>query len=168
MCGMSVGPRAICHVDLALFQNIESNRKENTGARSSSCWLLVLVLVLTPKHPRLMSTKTKGRRLSGWKAEDAQNLIEENDDESERVAAARQKSEEAERLAQKARSPFKETPNRKARTAVLTDMYSDAIQMCAENVRRRPPTLSPERAAHSWRHATPENQREEHLGARPD
>lgn len=131
-------------------------------------WLLVLVLVLTPKHPRLMSTKTKGRRLSGWKAEDAQNLIEENDDESERVAAARQKSEEAERLAQKARSPFKETPNRKARTAVLTDMYSDAIQMCAENVRRPPPTLSPERAAHSWRHATPENQREEHLGARPD
>lgn len=86
---------------------------------------------------RLSGVGGNGRRLSGWRAEDAENFLEENDDESERVEAARQKAEEEKRRAQQARSPFKETPGRKARTAVLTDMYSDAIQMCAENVSRR-------------------------------
>jgi pyruvate/2-oxoacid:ferredoxin oxidoreductase beta subunit len=90
------------------------------------------------KSRRLSGVGGSGRRLSaGWRAEDAENFLEENDDESERVAAANQKREEAENLAKKTRSPYKETPNRKARTAVLTDMYADAIQMCAENVRRR-------------------------------
>jgi len=91
----------------------------------------------TGKSRRLSGVGGSGRRLSaGWRAEDAENFLEENDDESERVAAANRKREEAEKLAQKTRSPFKETPMRKARTAVLTDMYADAIQMCAENVRR--------------------------------
>jgi len=88
------------------------------------------------KSRRLSGVGGSGRRLSaGWRAEDAENFLEENDDESERVAAANQKRQEAEKLAKQTRSPYKETPNRKARTAVLTDMYSDAIQMCAENVR---------------------------------
>ena len=76
------------------------------------------------------------RRLSGVRPENAENLFEENDDDAEREKAADQKREEAERRAQKARSPFRETPGHSARTAVLTDMYSDCIQLCAENVSR--------------------------------
>ena len=34
-----------------------------------------------------------GRRLSGWKAEDVENLFDENDDEAEREAAAKRKAE---------------------------------------------------------------------------
>eukprot|EP00965_Chrysotila_dentata_P255220 6212145-Pleurochrysis_carterae.AAC.4 len=79
--------------------------------------------------------QSSGRRLSGWRPEDVENLFDENDDDAEKRRAAEQKQEEAERKAQHARSPYRETPRHQARTALLTDMYSDCIQLCAENVR---------------------------------
>ncbi len=73
------------------------------------------------------------RRLSA--SFDAENvaLHLQNDDDAERSAAKRVKHAEAARRAAKARSPFKETPRHQAKTAAITTMYNDAIQMCAEN-----------------------------------
>lgn len=77
------------------------------------------------------------RRLSGASLLSA--ALEENDDDAEREMFAKQKRAEAERRAEKARSPFRETPGHQARTAQITDMYSDCITLCAENVRAPKP-----------------------------
>eukprot|EP00310_Coccolithus_braarudii_P021663 CAMPEP_0183335996 /NCGR_PEP_ID=MMETSP0164_2-20130417/4114_1 /TAXON_ID=221442 /ORGANISM="Coccolithus pelagicus ssp braarudi, Strain PLY182g" /LENGTH=716 /DNA_ID=CAMNT_0025505445 /DNA_START=42 /DNA_END=2192 /DNA_ORIENTATION=- len=77
--------------------------------------------------------QSNGRRLSGWRPEDVENLLDANDDEEERREAAELKREMAERKAQQARSPYRETPRHQARTAILTDMYSESIKLCAEN-----------------------------------
>ncbi len=74
---------------------------------------------------------SSGRRLSGWRPEDVENLFDENDDDEERNKAVERKKQEA--LKKKTRSPFRETPGHQRRL----QMYKDCIQMTTENVRRR-------------------------------
>ena len=66
-----------------------------------------------------------GRRLSGWRAEDAENYIEENDDDKEREAAAEQRK--AQLAKEKTKSPFRETPGLQKRLQV----YKDCIEIAA-------------------------------------
>ena len=75
-----------------------------------------------------------GRRLSGWRPEDVENLFDENDDEQERKQAA--EAVEEKKKIQKAKSPFRETPGHQRRL----QLYKDCIQMTAENV--TPPLAS--------------------------
>ena len=75
--------------------------------------------------------KNKHRRLSGGfiKPEEVENLFEENDDDAERVQAAVVKKKEVKAVM----SPYRETPGQQRKTALLTDMYSECIQLAAEN-----------------------------------
>ena len=83
-----------------------------------------------------------GRRLSGAAGLLSAAVPAENDDQAERVYVAKQKRAEAVRRAEKARSPFRETPGHQAHTAQITDMYSQCITLCAENVRHFDPAPS--------------------------
>ena len=74
--------------------------------------------------------RNKHRRLSGGfiKPEEVENLFDENDDDAERVQAAVVKKKEV----QAVKSPLP-TPGQQRKTALLTDMYSECIQLAAEN-----------------------------------
>jgi hypothetical protein len=76
---------------------------------------------------RRLSGGPNGRRLSGWRPEDVENLLEENDDDKEREAVAEQRK--AEMAKEKMRSPLRETPGHQRRQQV----YKDCIQMAAED-----------------------------------
>ena len=88
-----------------------------------------------PKARRLSGGAQPGRRLSGWRAEDLENLNIENDDEEERKRAAAEVAEEKKRKA--AHSPFRATPGHEARKHMYKEQIeqsvSTAFEMHAKN-----------------------------------
>ena len=100
---------------------------------------------ISPNPPNARRQSSGGRRLSGWRPEDVENLFDENDDEEERLRAAKEAEEQ--RKLKKVKSPFRETPGHDKRRAVYQEAAGACIQMAAENVRA---TDSPDPRSERW------------------
>lgn len=84
-----------------------------------------------PKARRLSGGAQPGRRLSGWRPEDVENLFDENDDEQERQRAAAEAAEAKKKKA--VRSPFRETPGHQNRKQIYKEAMASMIRICDEN-----------------------------------